>query len=368
MKILLLLIWTITLPLKALAVCSTPPNYSEMNQQFYDWLTQTAKKNQVSIAILPFQDGTQIDRDEILEQGLAILHYDLLSRSSSVNFFHPFAVFQKIKATGLDHQNYFNDEKALELGKSLGATHVVYGMFQKKPNQLLRYFMKIKEVASGKRIGPVYEFQSELGDRLFNVAVDSAAEVARKLSGTKIKKESFSAYLKYAPTFQSFRYYVKGMQSSHTYQESQLAIAKVWFEKSITESYHFADAYREKARTQFMLALVKKQMQKEYAYLLNQAQGDWDTYTKKIKFPQKKSKKTQNFLGGPSTQRWIQAATHFNSGVSLLTSNQKSLAQSELQKAVKLLPEDGMAHYYLSQTGGGSGSSLELAQRLNPCL
>lgn len=330
-----------------------------MDKQFYDYLKNLAKDSKTRIAIFPFQDGSQGDLDPVIEKGYAILLYNLLKNTKDVSVYHPFLIFDQLKKNSMTSPDYFNDDKIMQAGKELGATHIVYGMFQKK-GTFLRYFIKVASVEKNQSLGSIQEYSSEQTERFFAVTADAGKNILGSIGKFKRDEEYVKKFLKESPSFESFRYYIKGMEKSGSYNEVDLGIAKVWFEKSSTLSYAFSGAYEEMARCLFMMALIQKQMGKDASLLWTEGQGvlERGTLTSKNTFTQNSS------LGAV---RWLTSNFNFALGVGKLQSGDSSEAKNNLSEAVKLLPEDGLAHFYLGKAGGG-GDQDTLARTLNGCL
>lgn len=228
-----------------------------MDGALVNFLKSQTAGQEIRLAIFPFQDGSVSGVDPTLEKGFAIVLYDILRTQPKIGLFHPFLVFNIVASQGITSADYFTDDRMVGAGGSLGATHVVYGMFQKKGN-LLRYFVKVADVKAKQLEEPVMEFAAEQGDRFFPVAADAANAILKGIGRKGIDAGTLKKFLEKSPSFEAFRYYVKGMEKSATFREVDLGVAKVWFEKATIASYTFQTAYEEMARTSFMLALIDK--------------------------------------------------------------------------------------------------------------
>lgn len=348
--------------------CSTPPPSQALDQAFYTDLSQSVSKREVRIAIFPFYDGTQISKDETLQNGFAIAIYDFLRYISNIGVYHPFVVFNVMKQHSLTAENYFSEDSIIPIAKQINATHAVIGMFQNLPENRIRYFIKIVDVQSGKRVGKVLEYLTEKTDRFFSVTSDATRDVLQTLTGKKTKSSIFKSYLMSAPSFESFRYYIKGMQRSHSYNETNLNVAQVWFQKSYNLSYSFKEVYNEIARLHFMIALIQKQQGKDFSISLEKARQALANSS-----IQEGKDKNQQLNSIVRAHRWFNAHQYFSQGVNYLNSGHFEDAKRQLEKGVKLIPEDGLAHYYLShvysQLGDPKASEeLGLAKGLNGCI
>lgn len=347
--------------------CSTLPPSETMDQAFYTDLSQSVSKREVRIAIFPFYDGTQISKDETLQNGFAIALYDFLRYISNIGAYHPFVVFNVMKQHSLTAENYFSEEAIIPIAKQINATHAVIGMFQNLPENRIRFFIKIVEVQSGKRVGAVLEYLTEKTDRFFSITSDATRDVLQTLTGKKTKSSIFKSYLISAPSFESFRYYIKGMQRSHSYNETDLNVAQVWFQKSYNLSYSFKEVYNEIARLYFMIALIQKQQGKDFSISLEKARQALANSS----IQEGKDKKQLNSI--VRAHRWFNAHQYFSQGVNYLNSGNFEDAKRQLEKGVELIPEDGLAHYYLSNVYSQLGNpkateELGLAKGLNGCI
>lgn len=328
------------------------PSQAEMDQAFFASLTEGIQSQKVRIAFFPFQDGSLLNPDTTLESLFPILYYEMLSSEQQKSGYHPFVTLNAVKAKELKTEELFSDETMPALAKSLGATHAVYGMFQKQTGTDLRYFIKIAHLDQKKPVKTL-EFTVSQGDRFFSAVAESLAAILKEV-GVKPAKEA-NPYLTNAPSFEAIRFYAKGMENSLNYQETNLAIAKVWFEKAFTTSYHFKRALIEKARTLFMQALILRQREMDPTLLLTEARAALKEAGK-----------------SGSASRWENADAAFVAGASLLN-GQPAAAALSLEKTVRLTPEDGIAHRLLSKAYAASGNAKsnlesEIAGKLNPCL
>ncbi len=360
---------------EAQVLCSTPPPAAEMDALFYQALKDQIKSQKIRIAIFPFQDGSQLPPDPILEKGFGIALIDLLSSVEKVGVYSPLVIMNTVNTQGLTSADFFSSDKIAAAALALGATHAVSGMFQRQGSSL-RFFIKILDVSNGKMVGPsgaspsgaspILEFMSEQSERFFTVNTDVAKEVLGAIGKEKIDPKFLGQYVRQAPSFEAFRYYLKGMERSTSYQEVDLGIAKVWFEKATTLSYDFYKAYEEKARVLYMTALIRKQMGEDSSLLLQDAERALRLANFTIGIPNKK--KPGEIGARQSTLRWWIENFILGNGTGLMNSNKVQEAVTEIKNAVQLVPEDGIAHSYLAKALSGAAEETVLAKKLNPCL
>ncbi len=335
-----------------------------MNQHYDQYLRSLVKDNEIRIAVFPFQDGSLLaEADSVIENGFTYVFSDLLHRIPKVGIFHPFVILNALQSQGLSSNDYYSADKVASLASSIGATHVVYGMFQRQ-GENLRYFVETAQVTPFARMGAVREFQTHQSERFFSVALDAMSEIAGTIMGKKIARQTLVKIEKETPTFEAFRYYVKGMDKSRYYNEVDLGIAKVWFEKAGALSYTYRDAFQALARSLYMTALIYKQMNKDASLLWtegnNAAQQGGMIYSSN-----KKEKAT--LPSGP--ERWYLAAQSFSQGVNHLQSNDFPKARASLGETARLLPEDGLNHHFLVQAGSfEADKERALVEELKPCV
>lgn len=306
----------------------------------------------IRVAIFPFEDRSLIGQDATLEKGFAIALYDLLKGTNSL--YHPYSVFEAARAAGLNPSDYFSDVKILTAASRLGATHVVYGLFQKQEGNQIRYFIKIAAVGQ-KKSPRIHEFAAELSDRFFSVARDAALVIAGEIGQKNAKLPAVSD----DPGFETFRYYLKGMEKADSYNPVDLQVARVWFEKATTLSYGFRNGFLETARTLLMEALTLKESGKDFS--LQQSQGAELLARWGLGRPTKT-------LFALNPYRWTLGHEAFVTGMSFFRNSQIKMAEKYFKQAATLVPEDGLAHYYLAKILKGQNGEHRLARQLNNCL
>lgn len=239
------------------ALAQQPCTQTEaMNKSFLAQLAAPAGKG-TKIAFFPLQDGSQADVDPTLGEAFPFFFHSLLASLGGFAVIHPYLVLNAIEVRGLSNDALFDDDIIAAMAKELGATYAVYGMFQRRPGGHIRTFLKIADLVHGKILGPVIEFETEEGNRFFSVGTDAAKKIIGVTAGKKISPK-VPAY-----DFEAFRYYVKGMDKSRKYQEPDLTISRVWFEKAYSLSYSFTEALAQKARALLMSAFLAQKNGKD---------------------------------------------------------------------------------------------------------
>lgn len=253
-------------PIGAEETCSP----ESMDSALGNFLKSQTAGREIRLAFLPFQDGSLGERDPTLEKAFPLAFYEILRSQPKIGVIHPLLVFNAVSVSGLTSADLFTDDRAVSAASGLGATHVVFGMFQKK-GALLRYFVKIASSESKQTLGQVTEYAAEQSDRFFAVAADTAQNVLKTIGRKGVDSVALKKFLERSPSFEAFRYHVKGMEKSSAFREVDLQVAKVWFEKAAMASYTFKTAYEETARTLLMLALMQKQTGKNFVLLTSEA-------------------------------------------------------------------------------------------------
>ncbi|MBX7149074.1 hypothetical protein K1X76_08300 [bacterium] len=332
--------------------CTTPPNTQAMDRVFYDNLINRTKSEKIRIAVFPFQDGGFIGDDPTLASMFPLSLYEFLTDYKETGVYHPFLT---VGDKTLTNNDLFDDDKMLEAAKKLGATHVVYGMFQKQPQNTMRFFIKIKDVEKNQSLTPPLEYAGDIGDRYFSIIADAASDIARLVFKEKTRPKGFDFFLTQHVSFEAFRFFAKGMEASSHYNDTSLEIAKVWFEKATSLSYQFTRGFEERARTLLMQALIIKVSGKNFAQLYGEGVTLIPNTGKNVKASYHLSPK-----------RWTESGEAYVSGLTMMQSNAPAEAKTSFTKAATLVPEDAMAWYNLSKVG--DGNALAKARELSSCF
>ena len=225
----------------------------------------------------------------------------------------------------------------------------------------MRYFVKIFDVKQKKLVGTILEFTTSEDNIFFATVNEAVGKVAKTMGLGKISKGVQEAYLKTAPTYEGFRFYIKGMKSSAKYNKTSLEVSNAWFEKASNTGYSFAPTWREWARVHFMLSQIKKQ--EGLDFFSNYAEGErlYNLYDKR-------KKHTPTSL---NPARFIEAAKSYASGLSLLQSG-SAQAYDKLLQATQLVPEDALAQNFLKEAASKSGKTAAEADSIigaiSPCI
>lgn len=336
-----------------------PPSSEKMDELFHLWLKKETDSAKIRVAIFPFEDGSQVEQDEVLEWAFPWLFHELLAGGKESSLFHPFLIQKEIEKQGLVSKDFFDEAKMTPVAFSLGATHAVFGLFQKQTDRIVRYFIKIVPLDQKKSPSPILEFTAVEGDRFFSVTEDAAARIAAHAGLKKIDPSILKKQFDPNPIYEAFRFLVKGFRSSGSYRETELTVSRVWFEKATSTSYTFLRAFDELARASFMLGLIARQSSKNASLF----------YTEGEEF----LSKAGGVKSGADSKRWWQGHQSFVLGAGLLKTNSLREAERNLAESVRLVPEDGVAHFFLSQVYQQTGNpkaaeEKALASSIGSCV
>lgn len=312
-----------------------PPSSDKMDELFHHSLKKETDSAKVRVALFPFEDGSMTDRDEVMEWAFPWLFHELLSGGKGVSLYHPFLIQREIEKQGINFKDFFDESKMTAVATSLGATHTVSGLFQKQTDGIARYFIKIVPLDQKKPPSPILEFEASQGDRFFSVAEDAGSQIAHYAGLSKIDSATLKKRFDPNPNYEAFRFLVKGLRSSGSYRETDLSIARVWFDKATATSYTFLRAFDDLARVSFMLGLIARQSGRNPSLF----------YTEGEEF----LSKAGGAKAETESKRWWQGHQAFVLGAGLLKTNSRREAERHLTDAVRLVPEDGVAHFFLSQ-------------------
>ena len=233
-----------------------PPNLSAMDETFYSSLQKNTETKKVTVSIFPFQDGTPgAQNPDLLAHSFSFIFHDLLEAYMDVGILHPFVTMEATK--DINQESLFDEVVMGDTAATLNTTYALFGLFQKLPQNQVRYFVKIFDVKQKKLVGTILEFTTSEDNIFFATVNEAVGKVAKTMGLGKISKGVQASYLKTAPTYEGFRFYIKGMKSSAKYNKTSLEVSNAWFEKASNTGYSFAPTWREWARVHFMLSQIK---------------------------------------------------------------------------------------------------------------
>lgn len=321
------------------AECVNQPQASTLNalanKKAFDLVNS---KN--SLALMPFFDISNPILDPLLAESMPYAFYDILATHLD-NVYHPYLTQDLLTSLGISGYLLAEKSTAEQVAKALKARFVVYGSVQRTIDNQMRFFITIYDDKTKENIHPVFQFVTDLNDLFFSQLKMGLTTLSKPLSISPSDLKSSQKI----PKLQAFRYYARGMSYAKNYDEAQLNMATVWFEKALKESYYdYPDAAREMARAHYMQALLMKlsgQNPSQNWLLAKQHALEF------AKINQKKPSPKDQFM-----TRFIHNEERFTNGVNFYKNGQKSKAQNEALNGLKEVPEDGQMAWLLSLTGG----------------
>jgi len=359
-----------TLDAVAQSQCRLGPNLSQMNELYYGSLKSLLIKKKIRLAIFPFKNESPTQHNpETISYGMQLVLNDFLSLSPKIGVFHPFIIWDAMRQQN-ETARSLSQASMTQMAKELGATHAIFGLVQDRGRNQLRYFVKVLPLLDTKKGLQILEYETEGGYHFFSTAAAVATDIL-KITKTRISTTLLKNHVKKSPKFVAFRYYVKGMVRSNSYSEIQLSVAKAWLEKAYAHSLNFTSALREKGRVLLMLALIDKEKGKDFTLFVQEARSSLEL-----------ARQISKRIGQRRTwlpfhlrpERWLKAQEYFVMGMQALKRGKFKGANKQLLQATSLVPEDGLAHFFLAesyrQLGKGAQATSEnnLAKDLNPCL
>ncbi|MFT5165450.1 MAG: adenylate cyclase [Saprospiraceae bacterium] len=204
------------------SVENTEPNYLAASA-FSD-------TDQISIAVLPFSNFSENNKDDYFSDGIT---EDILTLLSSIKD------FRVISRTSV--MQYKNTEKSMkQIGRELNATHILEGSVRKSDN-------KVRIVAQLIDARNDAHLWADTYDRELTEIFEVQSEVAEQIAGT-LKKElspEDCKIIKKKPTenFQAYEFYQQGRKYYRKYNEKDNEIAIQLFQKALDVDSTFALAY-----------------------------------------------------------------------------------------------------------------------------
>jgi len=240
--------------------------------------------SEVSIGIIPFRNNTGDEELNHYGLGLASEVRTELSLSKQFDF------ISSLQAT-IKYQN--SDEDPQQIGKDLGVTHIVPGMYQMAGNDM-RVIVEMVEAATGKIVWSLP--YNTTYDNLFALQADIAEKVMKKFSVSKnykraVPTRNMEAYTNYAKGYEiststnlileaskSIPYFKRAIQLDSGYLEawSGLINEMSYYYFNIRDSVHTLETikpYYDYVEANFPESWMKNEVRGVYAYWV---MGDYD--------------------------------------------------------------------------------------------
>lgn len=333
----LLFISTILTSFHVSANCSLPAQSESLNQIFLEYLGGQTAKDKHKIAVLPFYDNVTEAADPILSYGIPFLIYDMYSEKNTIS--HPYFVMHHARNLGLSGSSLYDVNTIKSIASKLNAQYIVFGIIQRASPTQVRIIIDVYDAKKDTSISPASQFSVHLDDSFF-AQTRQNFESAMKKARRSVKASSYPD-----PGFANFRYYVRGLQLSESYDMTNLNLAEAWFEKALKASFHKYDAAAlGLARTHFMKSLLQKLGQQDYQPELLAGQ-------KVLTHLRHKNKSFKYNL----VDRYIHAHHAFLQAVTAFQVKNFSRAEKSAYNTLELLPEDALAEklYFVSLQNTG---------------
>ncbi|MDX8340070.1 FlgO family outer membrane protein [Draconibacterium sp. IB214405] len=286
-------------------------------------ITEKSNREEISIAILPFDNLSEIDNTRFLGDGIV---EDLLNRLSAIKG------VKVISRTSTEMFRDKGDKTIPEIGKTLGVTHVVEGTVQREENKLRISVQLINAKTDDHILSKQYD--RSLGS-FFDVQSEIAEQIASELSLALTKTEKVALQKNPTTNLQALEYYQQGRfhSSKRTIEEFQKGIE--YYKKAIQEDPDFAQAYAGLADNYQLLVFYDP---KDVVIFLN------------LKNHEQTKKKAYEMISKALELDPNLAEAYAISGtMDTYFTHDWEKAGQELQKAVDLNPNFSTAHQYYAE-------------------
>lgn len=335
-------------PQPARSQCRTLPDPVAMNHSFLSYLKNLAPHQKDTIAIMPFYDNHAGFPDPRLQHGIPMIIYDLYSPHNQ-KILHPFVSFYEAEKMAMVSQELFQMQSAEKMAQSLGTRFVVFGSYQITSHESIKMNINLYDHKTKETLSPVSATESHFNDLFFTELVKTLQNAfSRHPSATKLKEPQSPL-----PTLETFLSYAKGIPLSRYYNQTNLELAALWFEKALQQSHQkYEDAALNLSRTWHMLALLKN---------LHKKDGSLDTAKANQAFLFAKDHSSVKNQKYQLVTRFLQAQNHARNAIHAYSAKNTDEAKKQALDGLKLLPEDGfLQNLYLQASGGKMDREVEL--------
>ncbi|WP_297093742.1 helix-turn-helix domain-containing protein [uncultured Draconibacterium sp.] len=200
-------------------------------------------RSEISIAILPFDSLSEIENTQYFADGVM---EDLLNRLSTI---------KEIKVISRTSSEMFRDkgEKTVpEIGKLLGASHVVEGSVQRVKDNIRISIQLIDAKTDNHVLSKQYD--RNLSD-FFSIQSEIASKIASELSLALTNTELASLKKEETKSVQAFELYRLGRFHSSKRRVEELLKGIEYYEKALEIDTEYAQAYAGLADNYYLLTL-----------------------------------------------------------------------------------------------------------------
>lgn len=248
------------------------------------FLTMTAypQKNDLRIAVLPFENLGKQKEYQWISEGIADALSQSLSCVSSLRMIERTRLGQIMEEQSLSMTGVIDDAKMIQTGKLTSANCLLSGSYQISKNTILINLRVINaetgEVDKQKSV-------SVNGDinRIFDLYEQLSMLVVQKfdLTAADTEKQSLSKTLKSTSSLKAYEEYAAGRKEMLSFTEDGYKKAAEHFDSAVLEDPSYALAYASLAETTAMIAYEKKSI---FPHIKIYNESDKDTQKRKSEF------------------------------------------------------------------------------------
>ncbi|HPF52025.1 MAG TPA: helix-turn-helix domain-containing protein [Draconibacterium sp.] len=304
------------------------------------FISEKPSRGEISIAILPFDNLSEIDNTRFLGDGIM---EDLLNRLSTLKD------VRVISRTSSEMFRDKGDETIPEIGKILGATHIVEGTVQREENKL-RISVQLIDTKTDDHILSK-QYNRNLGS-FFEVQSEIAEEIASELSLVLTNAETLALQENLTQNLKALEYYQQGRfhSSKRTVENFKKGIE--YYEKAIEEDPGFAKAYAGLADNYHLLVYCSSE----------------GLEVRKINAPENIQKAYEMVQKALELNPNLAEAYTVLGDMDGYFDNNWEKAEKELRRAIDLNPNFSTAHQYYAEILTHMGKLEEAGKHINKAV
>jgi len=318
----------LTLPAWAQS-CQTVASQEAMSNSFLQYLEDQVQVKKDKIVILPFFDNNLSQQDSVMYHGIPFLIYEMFS-SKNPNVVHPYLSFAAINSLAVVGEKLIDPEVIKQVAKTMNAHFVVFGAYQYSENKTMRVMINLYDAKKTEFLDTALSFDTDVNDAFFDLLRATVFDAFKKLSSHfALRSDDYQA-----PSLQAFRFYAQGLPLAMRYDQANLELAAVYFEKALKENFQkYDDAALALARAHFMMALIQKLNGGDFTLHWTQAKQALGFITQKF------SKQPVKYT---LTYRYIEAQNLAAQALTAFVVKNFKRAHLHALSGLELLPEDGL--------------------------
>ncbi|WP_320112792.1 helix-turn-helix domain-containing protein [Draconibacterium orientale] len=305
---------------------------------FFTWtgihfLKGETDRSEISIAILPFDNLSEIENTQYFADGVM---EDLLNRLSTI---------KEIKVISRTSSEIFRDkgEKTVpEIGKLLGASHIVEGSVQRVKDNIRISIQLIDAKTDNHVLSKQYD--RNLSD-FFSIQSEIASKIASELSLVLTNTELASLKKEETKSVQAFELYRLGRFHSSKRRVEELLKGIEYYEKALEIDTEYAQAYAGLADNYYLLTLYSMDERRERFKKANEMAGK----ALEIDPDLAEAHTVLGDINKVYRQNWAEA-------------------EKEYQKALEVKPNYSTAHQYYAELLNILGRNEEAREHINKAM